>query len=87
MSRLLKKLLRWSIGSYHFIPLVLVSVSSRRVDGKYNDVSCSSESCATTEQGVLAVIERLHITPQTRKQNKYNVNCIKKINWVHNYQS
>ena len=63
MSQLLKKLLRWSIGSSHFIPLVLVSVSSRRVDGKYIDVSCSSKSCATTEQGVLAAIGRLHITP------------------------
>ena len=63
MSQLLKKLFRWSIGSSHFIPLVLVSVSSRRVNGKYNDVSCSSKSCATTEQGVLAAIGRLHITP------------------------
>ena len=34
-------------------------------------------SRATTEQGVLAPIGRLHITPQTRKRNKYNVNCIK----------
>lgn len=63
-SRLLKKLLRWSIGSSDFIPVVLVSVSSRRVDGKYNDVSCSSKSCASTEQGVLAAIVRLHITPE-----------------------
>ena len=62
-SRLLQKLLRWSIGSSDFIPVMLVSVSSRRVDGKYNDVSCSSKSCATTEQGVLAAIGWLHITP------------------------
>ena len=34
-------------------------------------------SHATTEQGVVAAIGRLHITPQTRKQYKYNVNCIK----------